>query len=41
LSSLPTGISNYREQREAMLDSLADVVESYLDLTVLDPYLKK
>lgn len=41
LTSLPTGISNYREQREVMLDSLADVVESYLDLSVLDPYLKK
>lgn len=32
LGSLPTGIPNYREQREMMLDSLADVVESYLDL---------
>jgi adenosylcobyric acid synthase len=33
LKSLPTGISNYREQREAMLDSLANVVEAHLDLT--------
>jgi len=32
LKSLPTGISNYREQREMMLDSLADVVESHLDV---------
>jgi adenosylcobyric acid synthase len=32
LKSLPTGISNYREQREATLDSLADVLENYLDL---------
>ena len=37
LSSLPTGISNYREQREVNLDSLADVVDSYLNL---DPILK-
>ncbi|MBD2071222.1 cobyric acid synthase CobQ [Leptolyngbya sp. FACHB-671] len=41
LKSLPTGISNYREQREAMLDSLADVVESYIDLTPIMPYLGK
>ncbi len=33
LKSLPTGISNYREQREAMLDSLASIVEAHLDLT--------
>jgi adenosylcobyric acid synthase len=37
LRSLPTGISNYREQRETMLDALADVVESYLNL---EPVLK-
>jgi adenosylcobyric acid synthase len=37
LTSLPTGISNYREQREAILNSLADAVESHLDLSkVLD-----
>jgi adenosylcobyric acid synthase len=41
LKSLPTGISNYREQREAMLDSLADTVESYIDLTPIMPYLGK
>jgi adenosylcobyric acid synthase len=41
LKSLPTGISNYREQREAMLDSIADVVQSYLDLSPLLPYLDK
>lgn len=39
LKSLPTGISNYREQREAMLDALADTVEAYLDLSVLTRYL--
>ncbi|HIK57136.1 MAG TPA: cobyric acid synthase CobQ [Synechococcales cyanobacterium M55_K2018_004] len=39
LKSLPTGISNYREQREMMLDTLADVVESYLDLSSLLAYL--
>ena len=33
LKSLPTGVSNYREQREALLDSLATTVETHLDLT--------
>ncbi|MBD2041139.1 cobyric acid synthase CobQ [Microcoleus sp. FACHB-672] len=33
LKSLATGIPNYREQREALLDSLADVVGEHLDLT--------
>jgi adenosylcobyric acid synthase len=37
LSSLPTGIANYRDQREAMLDSLADLVEEHLDLTPVLP----
>ncbi|MEB3336276.1 MAG: cobyric acid synthase CobQ, partial [Leptolyngbyaceae bacterium] len=32
LKALPTGISNYREQREAMLDTLADTVETHLNL---------
>ncbi|HEY9647284.1 MAG TPA: cobyric acid synthase CobQ, partial [Chroococcidiopsis sp.] len=45
LKSLPTGIPNYREQREAMLDSLADVVERYLDvpkvLTHLETHAEK
>jgi adenosylcobyric acid synthase len=35
LSSLPTGIPNYREQREAMLNSLADAVNQHLDLSPL------
>lgn len=35
LVSLPTGIPNYREQRERLLISLADVVESNLNLTPL------
>lgn len=33
LSSLPTGIPNYREQRELILDAVADLVQNYLDLT--------
>ncbi|BAZ07190.1 cobyric acid synthase CobQ [Calothrix sp. NIES-3974] len=33
LKSLPTGVANYREQRENMLDSLATEVEKHLDLT--------
>lgn len=37
LSSLPTGIANYREQREASLDALANLVEKHLDLTPLLP----
>lgn len=41
LKSLPTGISNYREQREAMLDSLGDVVESYLDIPRLLSFIDK
>jgi adenosylcobyric acid synthase len=32
MSSLATGISNYREQRESALNALADLVESNLDL---------
>jgi adenosylcobyric acid synthase len=35
LGSLPTGIPNYREQREFMLNSLADHIEQYLDLEPL------
>ena len=31
LPSLPTGICNYRQQREILLDSLADVLEQHLD----------
>ncbi|MGA1603132.1 MAG: cobyric acid synthase CobQ [Prochlorothrix sp.] len=37
LKALPTGISNYRTEREAMLDRLADVVAEHLDL---EPLLK-
>lgn len=33
LKSLPTGVANYREEREAMLDSLASMVAAHLDLT--------
>jgi adenosylcobyric acid synthase len=33
LKSLPTGISNYREQRETMLDAVADAVGKHLDLS--------
>jgi adenosylcobyric acid synthase len=32
LGSLPTGIANYRDQRDAMLNTLATVVEDYIDL---------
>lgn len=32
LKNLPNGIPNYRDQREAMLDELAQQVETYLDL---------
>jgi adenosylcobyric acid synthase len=37
LSSLPTGIANYREQREAVLDAIADVIEAELNLEPLLP----
>jgi adenosylcobyric acid synthase len=33
LKSLPTGVANYRDQREQILDSLATEVETHLDLT--------
>ncbi|MBW4633090.1 MAG: cobyric acid synthase CobQ [Iphinoe sp. HA4291-MV1] len=33
LKSLPTGVANYREQREHILDSLATEIERHLDLT--------
>ncbi|MEB3160519.1 MAG: cobyric acid synthase CobQ [Synechocystis sp.] len=32
LAPLPTGIGNYRDQREEMLESLADFVAEYVDL---------
>ena len=35
LGSLPTGIPNYREQRETILNQLADAVESHLDIDKL------
>ena len=35
LSSLPTGITNYREQREVILDKLADIVDEFVDLSPL------
>ena len=37
LSSLPTGISNYRQQREELLENLADLVQNNLDLTPILP----
>ncbi len=37
LSSLPTGIANYREQREAILDAIADLVDEHLDLKPILP----
>jgi adenosylcobyric acid synthase len=38
LKSLPTGVANYREQRENLLDSLAVEVERHLDLA---PFLSQ
>jgi adenosylcobyric acid synthase len=40
LPSLPTGVANYREQREAILNSLADIVEANLDLSPILPSQK-
>jgi len=37
LKALPTGVANYREQRELVLEALADAVEPYLDLTPVLP----
>jgi len=37
LSSLPTGVPDYRQQRESMLDSIADLVEAHLDLKPVLP----
>ncbi|PSF38388.1 cobyric acid synthase CobQ [Aphanothece hegewaldii CCALA 016] len=37
LGSLPTGIANYREQREIMLNSVADLVEQYVNLSSVLP----
>jgi adenosylcobyric acid synthase len=37
LNALPTGVANYREQRESMLNALADAIEPHLDLTPLLP----
>ncbi len=37
LKSLPTGVANYREQREMMLDLLADLIEPHLNLAPFLP----
>jgi adenosylcobyric acid synthase len=37
LKALPTGVPNYREQRELMLNALADAVEPHLNLTTVLP----
>ncbi|ACK65679.1 cobyric acid synthase CobQ [Rippkaea orientalis PCC 8801] len=37
LPSLPTGIANYREQREANLDAIADLVEEFVNLKPVFP----
>jgi adenosylcobyric acid synthase len=37
LYSLPTGIANYREQREGTLDAIADLASEYLDLSTVLP----
>ncbi|MEQ9482981.1 cobyric acid synthase CobQ [Coleofasciculus sp. F4-SAH-05] len=39
LASLPTGIPDYREQLEVVLNSLADSVEAHLDLSTIIPNL--
>jgi adenosylcobyric acid synthase len=38
IPSLPTGIGNYREHREAILDEVATLVEMNLDLSTILPY---
>ncbi|MBE9201745.1 MULTISPECIES: cobyric acid synthase CobQ [unclassified Nodularia (in: cyanobacteria)] len=37
LKSLPTGVANYREQREQIIDSIATEVETHLNLTPFLP----
>ncbi len=37
LPSLPTGVANYREQRETLLNLIADTVESHIDLNPILP----
>jgi adenosylcobyric acid synthase len=37
LSSLPTGIANYREQRESALSAVADIVEAHINLAPILP----
>ena len=37
LKSLPTGVANYREQREVLLNALADAVEPHLNLAPVLP----
>ncbi len=41
LKSLPTGVANYRKQREVLLNSLANIVEAHLDLTAILPSYRK
>lgn len=40
LPSLPTGVANYREQRDTLLNLLADTVETHLDLSPVLPLQK-
>jgi adenosylcobyric acid synthase len=40
LKALPTGIANYRAEREILLDHIAQVVESHLDLSPLLSYFQ-
>jgi adenosylcobyric acid synthase len=37
LNHLPTGIPNYRQQREQLLDAIADLIAEHLDLTPIIP----
>jgi adenosylcobyric acid synthase len=41
LKSLPTGIPNYREQCEAMLDDIAEAIGKHLDLSPILNHLEK
>lgn len=41
LQSLPTGVANYRKEREVLLNSLANIVEAHLDLTPILPSYSK
>ncbi|HAA33379.1 MAG TPA: cobyric acid synthase CobQ [Cyanobacteria bacterium UBA8553] len=41
LPALPTGVPNYREQRESVLNTLADIVDKHLNLNPILPLQKE